>query len=632
MQIGKLNKTQVNEEKQNSRVYNSMQVGSANKNSTQDYQVHLRADSAILIPLIDASMQAWDENVISEVANKDSGNYETNFYQFKHFLEDQCVFLKNNYDLAIKILEYLDNKKLYVGYIKNQEAQLNIDEKARSTTNIQNTIKTIRKDIYRFRKELKEIIAICAEAETPLILNEVGNLKEEILERYNQLMNDIIPGILFDDISIEIVQNYYINQSNESSDEVVHFNSVKQYHLSPLIPRFRAYVYQIYEIAQSEFNLTQNFLNKLQQLGKSASNQQNQSIQLYYDLPSLIDQFKVNLNQQCSLLPTTLQDDKDYWNYYQQNVQLKEKINNDLISIKIKNEQEQQEKSVLQIEFNQLVEQQDYFHNLFLFQKQIPILIDQLRDINQQKDKIWKDLPENKVIEKAKLQQMLQSCINISNSINDKFPYGRIPFKFQQVSMTADNLAKQIQDLMDLNILQDQIYVNNPSLTERIKELMKWEYNGESIDQAQGENAEINSYLANLFELNSITNKPPQIEIELNQQLDQCNPENINEIMELNENYNIWKNMQAAGMFLNEEYLQQALQDCERLPQYAKKLQSLKTFFSINQQMQYVGYITDVLSLIQLVQTKQLDQARLVIQQSKNIPRIYKSNLLQALN
>ncbi|CAD8186048.1 unnamed protein product [Paramecium octaurelia] len=631
--LNKLNKTQVIEEKQNSRIYKSMQVESNNKNSTQDYQVHLRADSTILIPFIDACSLEWNENAITDAANNTSGDYEANFLHFKHYLEDQCVFLKNNYDLAIRIVDYLDNKKLYAGYIKNTEAQLQADDKGRSTTNIQHTIKTIRKDIYRFRKELKEIMAICAEAETPLILNEVGNLKKEILEKYNQLVNDIIPGILFDDISIEIVQNYYINQSNAQSDEVIHFNLVKSYVLSPFIPRFRAYVYQIYEIAQSEFNQTQNLLNKLQQLGKTASNQQTQSVQLYYDLPYLIDQYKVNLNQQCSLLPTTLQDDKEYWNYYQQNVELKDKISNELTNIKIKNEQEQQEKSCLQLEFNQLVEQQDYFHKLFLFQKQIPILIDQLKDINTEINKMWKELPENKVIQQERLSQMLQTCINISKSINDQFPHGRIPFKFQQVSMTADNLAKSIQDLMNFNIhQQQQNYLNNPSLPDRIKELMKWEYNGESIEQAQGENAEINSYLTQIFEFNSITNKPPQIEGELNQQLDQCNPDNINEMMELNENYNIWKNMQAAGMILNEEQLYTTLKDLQGLPQFAKKLQHLKTFFSINQQMQYVGYITDVLNLVQLVQNKQLDQAKLFIQQSKNIPRIYKQNLLQALN
>ena len=52
--------------------------------------------------------------------------------------------------------------------------------------------------------------------------------------------------------------------------------------------------------------------------------------------------------------------------------------------------------------------------------------------------------------------------------------------------------------------------------------------------------------------------------------------------MELNENYNIWKNMQVAGMFLNEEYLEATLKDNERLPIFANKLKNLKIFFSIN--------------------------------------------------
>ena len=72
------------------------------------------------------------------------------------------------------------------------------------------------------------------------------------------------------------------------------------------------------------------------------------------------------------------------------------------------------------------------------------------------------------------------------------------------------------------------------------------------------------------------------------------------ELLELNETYTIWKNMQTAGIYLNDEYLKNLLnsKDSTRLRRYRGKVSRLKIFFSLMNINQYVGYLTEVIQLI----------------------------------
>ncbi len=109
--------------------------------------------------------------------------------------------------------------------------------------------------------------------------------------------------------------------------------------------------------------------------------------------------------------------------------------------------------------------------------------------------------------------------------------------------------------------------------------------------------------------------------------------QDLPELLELNETYTIWKNMQTAGIYLNDEYLKNLLnsKDSTKLRRYRGKVTRLNVFFSLMDLNQYVGYLTEVIKIIDYLLEDKRDNARLLIENSKYIPRTYRKELLDAV-
>lgn len=76
-----------------------------------------------------------------------------------------------------------------------------------------------------------------------------------------------------------------------------------------------------------------------------------------------------------------------------------------------------------------------------------------------------------------------------------------------------------------------------------------------------------------------------------------CESPYYESMLDLNETYTIWKNMQTAGIYLNDEYLRDLLEshNKERLTVYRQKVGNLGIFFKLMQLHKYDGYVSDVL-------------------------------------
>lgn len=68
------------------------------------------------------------------------------------------------------------------------------------------------------------------------------------------MVENVIPGIFFDDITVEMIYQYLVNQKHEGSDEAQLYNEAKSLSVVPFIPKFKFMVYELLEVAKSELN------------------------------------------------------------------------------------------------------------------------------------------------------------------------------------------------------------------------------------------------------------------------------------------------------------------------------------------------------------------------------------------
>ncbi|CAD8140496.1 unnamed protein product [Paramecium pentaurelia] len=604
----------------------------------------------------------WDLNKMKSIVKTDEDDTTRymNFYRYFKFITTKIQHKYYNAKALVKMLiekyqivQRLNELSMDLKYhLDNQVGDLASQslEQLKKHEWVQQEIdfEKLRQKLYQIRKESFEVLMLTEHVEDSVLqetsfTNQLNQLRAELDHSYDLFEEQILIYIFHDVAGVEACMNYLIDDiMNEEIEELKFFNSIPNFikDLDNFGIELRYLVKHLRLIIKSLTDKTNQNLIDLNKAHRSLEIEVKKIIELFNEIPAMVTKMQLSINQARIILQKIRLPHNNYRSQNQEiydeylklqeeNTKLEQLIQKRINKAAIISQVCEEQKTILQFEITQLKEENKNVIELYHLLQGIQEKEFQLSKIQSQRSEIWQQMKQVKSEEiqqlnQSELKQLEQKCIDIIRQITSYFGQNKMPHQFIRLKLWAES------ELMALRIKFDVPKINHytldSSLKLRIEKLVKWEYSEE-----QNEEQNVSQYIQYFHNLNQdISVQQPDIEIELDNQFELL--QDNEELLQLNETYTIWKNMQTAAIYLNDDYLQGLLSshDQDRLVKFRKNVSHLQIFFKLMKQDQYVGYVGEVEQLADLlIQGRKLD-AKSLIKSSRFIPKNYRENLLSA--
>ncbi|CAD8055715.1 unnamed protein product [Paramecium sonneborni] len=604
----------------------------------------------------------WDLNKMKSIVKTDEDDTTKylNFYRYFKFMTTKIqqkyytakALIKSlieKYQLVQRLNDIQMDLKTLLDNQVNDLAHQSLDQlKKHQWVQQELDFQTLRQKMYQIRRESFEVLMLTEHVEDCVLqetsfTDQLNKLRADLDHSYDLFEEQIIIYIFHDVAGVEVCMNYLIDDvMNEDIDELKFFNSIPNFikdldnfgiELRHLVKHLRLIVTTLID------KTTQNLID-LNKAHRSLEIEVKKIVELFNEIPAMVTKMQLSINQARIILQKIklphnnyrVENQEIYDEYMklqEENSRLEQQIQKRINKAAVISVVCEEQKNILQFEITQLKDDNKNVIELYQLLQGIQDKEFILSKIQSQRTDLWQQMKQVKSEEIQQLnilelKKLEQKCIDIIQQITQYFGQDRMPHQFIKLKLWAESELMALK--IKIEVPKVSFHNLDCSLKQRIEKLVRWEYSEE-----QNEEQNVSQYIQYFHNLNQdMSVQQPDIEVDLDSQFELL--QDNEELLQLNETYTIWKNMQTAAIYLNDDYLQGLLSshDQGRLIKFRKNVCYLQTFFKLMQEDQYVGYVGEVEQLADLlIQGRKLD-AKSLIQNSKFIPKNYRENLLSA--